>query len=106
MEINQYSIHWISLDPTTGSEINKTRPCVVLSPNEMNPYLKTIIIAPITSTLKPYPTRVICDVKGKQGAIMLDQIRTLDRSRILALIDQLSRKEITEVKHIINLMLC
>lgn len=106
MEINQYSIHWISLDPTTGSEVNKTRPCVVLSPNEMNQYLKTIIIAPITSTLKSYPTRVICDVKGKKGAIMLDQIRTVDRSRILGLIDQLSRKEITEVKHIINLMLC
>ena len=82
MVIKQYTIHWINLDPTTGSEVSKTRPCVIISPNEMNKYLKTVIIAPLTHTLKIYPSRVICNIDGDKGAVMLDQIRTVDKTRI------------------------
>lgn len=106
MEINQYSIHWINLDPTRGSEVNKTRPCVILSPNEMNHHIRTVIIAPLTHTLKPYPTRVICEINGNAGAIMLDQIRTVDKSRILGLMGKLNLKEMAQVKLVINQMLC
>lgn len=106
MEVNQYSIYWIELDPTRGSEVNKTRPCVIISPDDMNQYIKTVIIAPLTHTLKPYPSRVMCEVKGEKGAIMLDQIRTVDKSRIGAVIDKLDSKEIAAIKFIINQMLC
>jgi mRNA interferase MazF len=106
MEVNQYSVHWIDLDPTRGSEVNKTRPCVILSPNEMNHYIRTVIVAPLTHTLKSYPTRVICEVNGDKGAIMLDQIRTVDKSRILGLMGKLNLKELDEVKLVINQMLC
>lgn len=106
MEIKQYSIHWINLDPTVGSEVNKTRPCVILSPDEMNRYIKTIIIAPLTHTLKPYPSRVICEVKGEKGSVMLDQIRTVDRVRIGDIIGKLSLNEINDIKFVINQMLC
>ncbi len=73
----------VNLDPTIGSEIQKTRPCVVISPDEMNRHLKTIIIAPMTSTLKAYPSRILINFKGKQGNIVLDQIRTVDCKRLV-----------------------
>lgn len=72
----------------------------------MNQYIKTVIIAPLTHTLKAYPSRVLCKVEGEKGAIMLDQIRTVDKSRIKVVIDKLGSKEISEVKFIINQMLC
>ena len=106
MEINQYSVYWINLDPTIGSEINKTRPCVILSPNEMNYYIRTVIIAPLTHTLKAYPSRVNCEINGETGAIMLDQIRTVDKSRILQLMSKLTLKESADVKLVISQMLC
>jgi mRNA interferase MazF len=106
MVIKQYAIHWINLDPTTGSEISKTRPCVIISPNEMNKYLKTVIIAPLTDTLKIYPSRVICDIDGDKGSVMLDQIRTVDKTRIGSMLNKLSQKEIAEIKSVINQMLC
>lgn len=106
MEIKQYAIYWIDLDPTRGSEVNKTRPCVIISPDEMNRYIKTVIVVPLTHTLKAYPSRVLCEVKGEKGAIMLDQIRTVDKLRIGALIDKLSLKEINNIKSVINQMLC
>jgi mRNA interferase MazF len=106
MVIKQYAVHWINLDPTKGSEVNKTRPCVVISPDEMNQFIRTVIIAPLTHTLKLYPTRIICDINGDKGAIMLDQIRTVDKSRIGDFITSLNANEITEVKSVINQMLC
>jgi len=106
VEIKQYSIYWIDLDPTRGSEVNKTRPCVIISPDEMNRYIKTVIVVPLTHTRKAYPSRVLCEVKGEKGAIMLDQIRTVDKLRIGALIDKLSLKEISAIKSVINQMLC
>lgn len=77
-EIQQYEIYWISLDSTIGSEMAKVRPCVVVSPNEMNQFLRTIIIVPITSTIKNYPWRVICNVADRKGSIATNQIKVVD----------------------------
>ncbi|MDB5121203.1 MAG: growth inhibitor PemK [Sphingobacteriales bacterium] len=106
MGIKQYSIHWINLDPTIESEVNKTRPCVILSPDEMNNFIKTVIIAPLTHSLKPYPSRVQCEVNGDVGSIMLDQIRTVDKSRVGKLFGKLNTTESGNIKFVINEMLC
>ena len=106
MVIKQYAVHWINLDPTKGSEVNKTRPCVIISPDEMNKYLQTVIIAPLTRTLKIYPSRVLCDVNGEKGSIILDQIRTVDKARIGDPLGKLKVAEINEIKSVINQMLC
>ena len=79
MEINQYRVVLVNLDPTIGSEIKKTRPCVIISPDEMNRYLRTIVIAPLTTNLKKYPTRVLVEHNNKKGMIAIDQIRTVDK---------------------------
>ena len=102
MEIKQYQIVLVNLDPTVGSEMKKTRPSVVISPNEMNKYLQTVVIAPITSTSKPYPTRVEIKHAKAKGWIVLDQIRTIDRQRIIKLLDQLTEKEITKTKSVLR----
>jgi mRNA interferase MazF len=98
MELRQYQIILVNLDPTIGSEIKKTRPCVIISPNEMNKHLKTVIIAPMTSQSKNYPTRVIVKHDNKEGWIVLDQIRTIDKLRIIKNLDSLTDKEIEKVK--------
>ncbi len=98
MAINQYEIVLVNLDPTVGSEIKKTRPCVIISPNEMNKHLNTVVIAPMTSQSKKYPTRVPVKHNSKKGWIVLDQIRTIDRQRIIKTLDTLIEKEIAEVK--------
>jgi mRNA interferase MazF len=102
MEINQYEIVLVNLNPTIGSEIQKTRPCVVISPNEMNKYLRTIVIAPMTTSSKRKPTRVEIKHDNKIGWIVLDQIRTIDKQRILKPLVRLSKPEIKEVKSIIK----
>jgi mRNA interferase MazF len=81
--VRRFEVHLISLDPTKGSEIRKTRPCVIISPDEMNKHIRTIIIAPMTSTIKNYPTRVTTTFQGKKGQVVLDQIRTVDKSRLI-----------------------
>jgi mRNA interferase MazF len=101
-EVNQYDIVLVNLDPTIGSEMKKTRPCVVLSPNEMNRFLQTIIIAPITSNSKPYPTRVEISHKTTKGWIAIDQIRTIDRIRIIKRFETLTDKEIEKVKNVMQ----
>ena len=88
-----------------GSEINKTRPCVIISPNEMNKYLRTVIIAPMTSQSRDYPTRVTVKHNNKKGWIVLDQIRTIDTARIVKTLDTLSNKEIEKLKHVLKEML-
>lgn len=105
MVINQYEIYWVNLDPSFGHEVKKTRPCTVISPNEMNYFIETIIIAPLTSTIKAYPSRVLCKVNGKKGCIMLDQIRTVDKKRLVSKIEQLSSKEIVQIKRVLKQML-
>ena len=102
MEIRQYQIILANLDPTIGSEIKKTRPCVVISPDEMNKYLRTIVIAPMTTSSKNYPTRVEIKHDNKIGCIVLDQIRTIDKQRILKELGKLSKPEIKEVKYILK----
>lgn len=79
----RFDVLLISLDPSQGSEIKKTRPCVVISPDEMNQHIKTLIVAPMTSTLKNYPTHIPISFDGKEGRILLSQLRTIDRSRIM-----------------------
>jgi len=103
--LEQYEMVIVNLDPTIGSEIKKTRPCVILSPNEMNEYLKTIVIAPLTSKSKDYPTRVKIEVNGKESWIAVDQIRTIDRRRVYKKINRLTDETITAVKKVIKEML-
>ena len=81
-DFQQYEVYWISVDPTQGSEIAKSRPCVIVSPNELNQFLRTLIIIPITSTIKKYPWRVACTVSGQDGSIAADQIRSVDKARL------------------------
>ncbi len=102
MVVKQYDIILVNLDPTIGSEIKKTRPCVVISPDEMNKHLDTIVIAPMTSQSKSYPTRVKVRHNDKTGWIVLDQIRTVDRRRIIKTFEKLTEKEIDTVKQIIR----
>ena len=98
MEINQYQIILVNLDPTLGSEIKKTRPCVVISPNEMNKFLNTVVIAPMTTNSKNYPTRIEIRHDNKIGWIVLDQIRTIDKQRIIKDLGRLTKSEINELK--------
>lgn len=102
MELAQYSIVLINLDPTLGSEIQKTRPCVIVSPNEMNKYLNTIVISPMTSSLKEYPTRIPVNYNDKKGMIAIDQIRTVDKKRIIKLLGKLNKTEIKMTKEVIK----
>lgn len=102
MELAQYAIVLVNLEPTLGSEIKKTRPCVIVSPDEMNKYLNTIVLAPMTTNLKRYPTRVAVELDGKQGMIAIDQIRTVDKIRILKVLGKLSRTEIKNCKEVIR----
>jgi mRNA interferase MazF len=102
MEIKQYQIILVNLDPTIGGEIKKTRPCVVISPDEMNKYLRTVVIAPMTTSSKNYPTRIEVKHDNKIGWIVLDQIRIIDKQRIVNTIGQLSKPETKELKSIIK----
>ena len=101
---SRFEVYFINLDPTIGSEIKKTRPCVIISPNEMNHNISTLIIAPLTSKLKNYPTRVPCKVEGKQCQIVLDQIRTVDKSRLVKKIDTLNKTKQIKVLNILKEM--
>ena len=102
MEIKQYELVLVNLDPTIGSEIKKTRPCAVISPNEMNKYLQTIVVAPLTNNSKPYPTRVEIKQTKTKGWVVLDQIRTVDRIRIFKKLGNLTTSEIETVKAVIK----
>ena len=83
MVTNRFDVFLISLDPTRGSEIRKTRPCLIISPDEMNDHIRTVIVAPMTTQGKPYPSRVPCTFQGKRGQVVLDQIRTVDKKRLV-----------------------
>jgi mRNA interferase MazF len=105
MVIKQYDIFLISLDSTIGHEIKKVRPCVVISPNEMNNNISTIIIAPITTRSHSYPTRIPIKFEDKKGWVVLDQIRALDRKRFVKKLGKLNKDTILKVKKIIQEML-
>lgn len=101
MEIKQYELVLVNLAPTIGSEMKKTRPCAVISPDEMNKYIQTIVVAPLTSSSKPYPTRVEVNQPKTKGRIVLDQIRTVDRTRVVKKLGNLTKSEIEAVKTVI-----
>ena len=92
----------VNLDPTFGSEIKKKRPCVIISPDVMNKHLDTIVLAPMTTNLKRYPTWVAVDHDGKKGMIMIDQIRTVDKKRVMQVLGMLTKSEIKNCKDIIK----
>ena len=104
MEIGQYEVFLINLDPTIGHEIKKTRPCVVISRNEMNRNIQTIVIAPMTTKSHDYPTRVKVKFQSKNGWIVLDQIRTVDKRRLVKKLGRITRSEIEKVKYVIKEM--
>lgn len=83
MVVKRFEVFLVSLDPTIGSEIQKTRPCLIISPDEMNRHINTVMVAPMTTKGRPYPSRVVCTFKGKEGQIILDQIRTVDKTRLI-----------------------
>lgn len=97
MVIKRFDVYLVNLDPTVGSEIHKVRPCLVISPDEMNQHIATVIVAPMTTKGRKYPTRVFCTFQGKDGQVVLDQIRTIDKSRLvqkLGKIDKLTQNEV------------
>ena len=100
--MNQYEIVLVNLDPTIGSEIKKTRPCVIISPNEINHNLLTVTIAPMTTTSRKYPTRIKVTYNETEGWIAIDQIRTIDKTRIIKTLGKLTNKEINNVKSTIK----
>ncbi len=102
MDLKQYHIVLVNLDPTIGSEIKKTRPCVIISPDEMNKYLRTVIVAPMTTTSRKYPTRIAVKHDKTKGWIVVDQIRTVDKQRIVKVLGKLSSYEVKELKSVIR----
>ncbi len=102
MNVVQYDIVLVNLAPTIGSEIRKTRPCVVVSPDELNDYLRTVVIAPITSSESQYPSRVFVAQQHIHGMIALDQIRTIDKQRVLKILGRLDSNTILNTKAIIR----
>lgn len=105
MEIGQYEVFLINLDPTIGHEIKKTRPCLVISPDEMNSNIQTVIIAPMTTKSHDYPTRVKIKFQDKTGWIVLDQIRTVDKRRLVKRLGRITKSQIDRVKGVIKEML-
>lgn len=94
----------VSLDPTIGKEIQKTRPCLVVSPDELNEYLRTFIVAPMTTGEHSYPFRIGCRFQGKNGYVVADQIRTIDRERVVRTLGKLSEKTVTSVLGVLQEM--
>jgi len=104
VKVNRFDVYLINLDPTQGSEIKKIRPCLVISPDEMNRFISTVIVAPMTTKGRDYPTRVTCKFQGKQGQIVLDQIRTVDKSRLIRKLGKIDKNSQTEVLAILTEM--
>lgn len=104
MVINRFDVFIVILDPTVGSEIRKTRPCLIISPDEMNRHISTVIVAPMTTKGRSYPTRVACNFQDKEGRIVLDQIRTVDKSRLARKIGQINEEAQKEVLSVLNEM--
>lgn len=100
--VRRYEIHLVNLDPTQGSEMQKTRPCVVVSPDEMNRHVRTVMIAPMTSTQRPYPTRVDLTFQRKRGQVVLDRIRTVDKARLVRRLGVLPEAHARDVARILQ----
>jgi mRNA interferase MazF len=102
MVVKRFEVYLVNLDPTLGSEIQKTRPCLIISPDEMNEHISTVIIAPMTAKGRAYPTRVSCQFQGKTGQIVLDQIRTVDKIR---LVKRLGKVNVNTQKEVLGVLL-
>ena len=102
--VHRGDIFLVNLDPTRGGEIQKTRPCVVVSPDELNAYLRTFVIAPLTTGGHPYPFRVPCRFEGQAGYVVIDQIRTVDRERLVRRLGKLSSSTLSSVLAILQEM--
>jgi mRNA interferase MazF len=105
MVIRQYEVYLITLDPTIEHEIKKARPCLIISPDEMNKNISTVIIAPMTTQSRFYPTRIPLRFTGKEAWIVLDQLRTVDRKRLIKKLGEIDQKTINKVKSTIKEML-
>ena len=92
MDLKRFDVYLVALDPTLGAEIKKTRPCLVISPDEMNRHIRTVIVAPMTTQRHAYPTRVTCTFEGTKAEIVLDQIRTVDRTRLIKRLGRISSR--------------
>ena len=101
MVASRFEVYLVALDPTIGTEIRKTRPCLVISPNEMNHRVRTVIVAPMTTKGQPFPTRVPCRFKGKNGLVVLDQIRTVDNRRLVRKLGRLESKTAADVLQVL-----
>lgn len=105
MELKQYHVYLVNLDPTIGHEIQKTRPCLIISPDEMNRHLQTVMIAPMTTKSHNYPSRVSLTFTGKQAWIVLDQLRTVDRRRLVKELGKITAVQAHKVKAVLKEML-
>ncbi len=99
--VKRFEVYLVNLDPTVGSEIQKARPCVIVSPDEMNRHIQTVIVAPMTTKGRKYPTRIECKFKGKRGQIVLDQIRTIDKTRLVKKMGELTEDTQKEVLRVL-----
>ena len=97
MVVKRFEVYLVNLDPTVGREIQKTRPCLIISPDEMNDHIETVIVAPMTTHGRSYPTRVDCQFQGKSGQIVLDQIRTVDKVRLVKKLGKISSQTQNDV---------
>ena len=104
MVAKRFDVFLINLDPTIGGEIRKTRPCVVISPDEMNRFIRTVIVAPMTTKGRAYPTRIACKFKGRQGQIVLDQVRTVDKARLVRKLGRIDTRIQSQVLSTLNEM--
>ena len=104
--VKQYEVYWIDLNPTIGAEMQKIRPGVVVSPDELNAHLDTVIIIPVTSSIHGYPYRVRCNLMGRDGEIATDQIRTIDKRRLKKKISKIDESEKIKLQQVLQLMLC
>jgi mRNA interferase MazF len=104
MGVKRGEVHLVNLDPTQGNEIRKMRPCLVISPNEMNRYIRSVIVAPLTTKGRDYPSRVSCRFKGKEGQIVLDRLRTVDRIRLVRRLGRVRPNTLQEVLHLLEEM--
>jgi len=104
--VRQFDVYWVDLNPTIGAEMQKIRPCVIVSPKELNNHLDTVIIAPITSAIHGYPYRVACRIMERDGEIATDQIRTIDKRRLKNRITTLTTIEIAKMQDVFRQMFC
>jgi len=104
MVVSRFDVYLVNLDPTIGTEIKKTRPCVIISPDEMNRHIATVIVAPMTTRGRTYPTRISCKFEGKNGQVVLDQIRTIDKSRLIRKLGKLNKQTQKTILTILNEM--